>query len=296
MKRILKWSLVGLGAMLGLAVLALGGVYLVSSIKLGRHYATEIAPVAIPRDSAAIARGGHLAHAVSMCVECHGEDLAGQTVIDQPAFAVVSAPNLTRAGRGGELTDQDFVRAIRYGLAPDGRSLVVMPSAEYYYLSDADLGAIIAYVKSVPAARREVKPTRYGPISRTLLALGKMPVLQAELIDSRAARAAPAPGVTVEYGAYLARSCTGCHGPRLSGGVDPAGDPTSPPAANLTPGGLGAWTLADFTRLLREGKRPVGTEVNAAMPWRWLKFLTDDEIAALWMYLRSLPAREFGGR
>jgi mono/diheme cytochrome c family protein len=171
-----------------------------------------------------------------------------------------------------------------------------MPSAQYYHLSDADLGAIIAYLRSVPPARRDLKATSYGPISRVLLAMGKLPVLQAALIDRGAARPVPAPGVTVEYGSYLALPCRGCHGPGLSGGVDPAGDPSWPPTSNLTPEGLGKWSEADFTRLLREGKRPVGTEVNPAMPWRFLRQLSDDEISALWLYLRSVPPRAYGGR
>jgi mono/diheme cytochrome c family protein len=296
MKAVLKWTGIAVGAVLGLVVLAVGCVYLVSTVQLKQRYSLAVEPIAIPSDSAAIARGSHLAHALVMCVDCHGPDLAGSTMIDQPPFAVVSAPNLTAAGLGKQLSDLDLVRAIRYGVAPDGRSLVVMPSAQYYHLTDADLGAVIAYLRSVPAARRDLKPTRYGPISRTLLALGKLPVLQAPLIDRSAPRPAPAPGVTVEYGSYLALPCRGCHGPGLSGGVDPAGDPTWPPTSNLTPEGLGRWTLADFTRVLREGKRPVGTEVNPAMPWRWLSNLSDDEIAALWMYLRTVPARPFGGR
>jgi mono/diheme cytochrome c family protein len=296
MKAVLKWTGIAVGAVLGLVVLAVGCVYLVSTVQLKQRYSLAVEPIAIPSDSAAIARGSHLAHALVMCVDCHGPDLAGSTMIDQPPFAVVSAPNLTAAGLGKQLSDLDLVRAIRYGVAPDGRSLVVMPSAQYYHLTDADLGAVIAYLRSVPPAQRDLKPTRYGPISRTLLALGKLPVLQAPLIDRGAPRPAPAPGVTVEYGSYLALPCRGCHGPGLSGGVDPAGDPTWPPTSNLTPEGLGRWTLADFTRLLREGKRPVGTEVNPAMPWRWLRNLSDDEIAALWMYLRTVPARPFGGR
>lgn len=296
MQALLKWTGIAIGAVIGLVVLTLCAVYLVSTGRLNKRYALEVAPIAVPRDSAAVARGNHLAHSLVMCVDCHGEDLAGTTFIDQPPFAVVSAPNITPAGLGQDLSDLDLVRAIRYGVAPNGRSLVIMPSAQYYYLSDADLGAIIAYLRSVPPARRDLKVTRYGPISRTLLALGKLPVLQAALIDRGAARPAPAPGVTVEYGGYLALPCRGCHGPGLSGGVDPAGDPSWPPTSNLTPEGLGKWSQADFTRLLREGKRPVGTAVNPAMPWRWLQNLSDDEIAALWLYLQSVPARPFGGR
>lgn len=296
MKPILKWAGIALGAVLGLAVLGLCAVYLVSTVQLKKRYSVEVTPIAIPTDSAAIARGSHLAHSLVMCVDCHGEDLAGTTIIDQPPFAVMSAPNLTPAGLGQELSDLDLVRAIRYGVAPDGRSLVLMPSAQYYHLSDADLGAVIAYVRSAPPAQRDLKATSFGPISRTLLALGKLPVLQAPLIDRSAARPSPAPGVTVEYGSYLALPCRGCHGPGLSGGVDPAGDPSWPPTSNLTPEGLGRWSEADFTRLLREGTRPVGTQVNPAMPWRWLKNLTDDEIAALWMYLQTVPPKAYGGR
>ena len=296
MKVLLKWLGVAIGAVIGLGVLALCGGYLVSTVQLKKRYPVAVAPITIPKDSAAIARGDHLAHSLVMCVECHGPDLAAGTVINQPPFAVVTAPNITPAGLGKELSDLDLVRAIRHGVAPHGRSLVVMPSAVYYYLSDADLGAIIAYLRSVPPAQHELKVTRYGPISRTLLALGALPVLQARLIDRSAAGPSPPRAVSVEYGAYLALPCRGCHGPGLSGGVDPAGDPSWPPTSNLTPGGLGKWTLADFTRLLREGKRPVGTEVNPAVPWRWLKNLHDEELAALWMYLQSLPAAPFGGR
>jgi mono/diheme cytochrome c family protein len=296
MKAMLKWVALVVAGVAGLVVVALCAVYLVSTVKLRKHYPLESTSVAVPTDSAAMARGKHLAHAFVLCVECHGEDLAGTTVIDQPPFAVVTAPNLTPAGLGSSLSDLDLVRAIRYGVAPDGRSLVVMPSAQYYYLSDADLGAIIAYVRSAPPVRRDLKATSYGPISRTLLTLGKLPVLQAPMIDRDAQRAEPAPGVTLEYGSYLATPCRGCHGRGLSGGVDPAGDPSWPPTSNLTPEGLGKWSKADFTRLLREGKRPIGTAVNPAMPWRYLGQMTDDEISALWMYLQSVPPRAFGGR
>jgi hypothetical protein len=69
------------------------------------------------------------------------------------------------------------------------------------------------------------------------------------------------------------------------------GAPDWPPAANLTPAGSTKdWSEADFRRLLREGKRPNGTPVNQAMPWRVMKNLTDDEIRAVYLYTRSLPA------
>ncbi|MEO7454619.1 MAG: hypothetical protein ABIY52_00060, partial [Gemmatimonadaceae bacterium] len=74
------------------------------------------------------------------------------------------------------------------------------------------------------------------------------------------------------------------------------GPPDWPPAANLTPAGaIKDWSEQDFARVLREGKRPSGVPVNDAMPWRVLKNMSDDEIGALYMYLRSLPATQTPG-
>jgi hypothetical protein len=69
-----------------------------------------------------------------------------------------------------------------------------------------------------------------------------------------------------------------------------------PPTSNLTPTGIGHWTRDDFARALREGKRPDGTELNTFMPWKIFAGLTDDEVAALWSYLQTVPPKEFGGR
>jgi len=52
----------------------------------------------------------------------------------------------------------------------------------------------------------------------------------------------------------------------------------------------------DFTRALREGRRPSGTEINPFMPWRSYRRMTDDEIGALWLYVQSVPPKPYGGR
>ena len=105
-------------------------------------------------------------------------------------------------------------------------------------------------------------------------------------------------GPTAEYGAYLATSCTGCHGEELTGGPIPGMPPGTPPALNLTRDeqtGLGRWTEADFARALREGKKPDGSELKAPMPWKLTAQLTDDELHALWLHLRTRQAKPFGG-
>src|SRR5690606_10463369 len=106
------------------------------------------------------------------------------------------------------------------------------------------------------------------------------------------------PGVTVEYGRYVANGCIGCHGPNLSGGKIAVGPPNWPDAANLTPppdGHVAKWTEADFMRAIREAKRPDGSELNPVMP-RVFAHMDDTELKAIWKYLETLPAVPTGVR
>jgi hypothetical protein len=68
------------------------------------------------------------------------------------------------------------------------------------------------------------------------------------------------------------------------------------PASNLTRTGIGTWTDADFLKALREGIRPGGTAIDSAMPWKQSGLMTDPEIHAVWLYLKSVPARKYGKR
>lgn len=285
---------IAVGGLLGLALLLVLGVYTASAWKLGANYAITPAPFEISSDSSALARGQHIVTTWG-CRDCHGEDLGGMAFIDDPAVGRVYGSNLTsgRGGIGRTYTDVDWVRALRHGVRADGRPLVLMPSEEYYYLGDDDLGALIAYLKQLPPVDRQEAGTSLGPLGRALVLMGEVP-LAAERIDHDGPRpAAPAPGVTVEYGAYLAKSCMGCHGLDYAGGPIKGAPPDWPPAANLTPhpeDGLGTWSEADFVRALREGRRPDGSEIDAIMP-RAMGQLTDEELEALWMFLESLPPR-----
>ena len=297
MRNILK--LVGWTA-LGLVLLVLGagaGVYALSNAKLHRRYTISVQVPPVPDGAEGVARGRHLVETRG-CLDCHGANLAGHVVINDPAMGVTAGPNITR-GRGG-LPDgfnrEDWVRAIRHGVGHDGRPLVLMPAQEYAHMSDDDVGAIIAYLESVPKVDQASIPVRLGPVARALLVANKMP-LAAEVIDHahvEPAQIAPAP--TADYGRYLAVGCTGCHGPNFSGGKIAAGPPDWPPARNLTPGGdLGHWTEADFIRVLRTARRPDGTELSPVMP-RAFGQLDDTELRALWAYLHTLPAVSTGQR
>jgi mono/diheme cytochrome c family protein len=300
-RKVVKGIGAGLGGLLVIVVLLAAVVYARSNTVIRQSIAVVQPPLAIPTDSASLARGRHLVTGVSSCTDCHGEHLGGTLMIDAPPFMRLAAPNLT-AGAGGSaarLADADWVRAIRHGLGPDGRALAVMPSSAYQYLSDADLGAVIAYVKSVPPVDHLVPPRSFGPVARVQLARGTFPLFRVNDVDHGAAQSVSAPpaAVTAEYGRYLARiaGCTDCHGPGLSGGPVAAAPPHTPPAANITPSAIGGWTDADFVRAVREGKGTGGRQLDPFMPYRYFAF-TDDELQALWLFVRSVPPRPFGNR
>ena len=291
MKRVLKWLGYIVGGLVLLIVIGVGTVYAITSSRFGKSYPTTVETVPVPTDPASIERGRHLATAVGKCQDCHGADFGGTRMMDEAIFMKLTAPNLTagKDGIGAGYTDADYVRAIRYGVARDGKPLLMMPSEAYTSFSDADLGAIIAYLKSVPPADAKVERVKsVGPIARMIYLTSGFPLVAAELIDRTKSRAAVPPGVTVEYGKYLSESggCTSCHLPTLAGGLK-MGDAVT---ANLTQGGpLKSWTEADFFKAIRTGTRPDGTKISEAMPWKSMATMTDDELRATWMFLRSVP-------
>ncbi len=292
MKKLLKWVGIVLGGVLGLIILALAGLLVSTEVRLNRVYAVTAEPVVVSDDPASIAVGKHWAE--MHCQSCHTPDLGGGAFFKDDALGYVDAANLT-AGKGGigsTYTDQDWVRAIRHGVRKDGTSVFIMPSNDFYHLSDSDLAGVIAYFKTVPPVDRETRPRALSPLAKILFAAGVFPnVLYAELIAHDTRPPAPPAGVNPEYGAYLASAhgCASCHGKSLTGGQP--SEPGAPPAPDLTPDGdLGKWTEDDFRTSLRTGRTPDGRELSESMPWRGLGKMTDDEMRAVWMYLRSFSA------
>ena len=286
-----------LGGLVALIVLLVAVAYVASAGAVGKRYSVSDPAPPIPTDSASIARGKHVTRAITKCVACHGDDLGGEVMIDNAAFARVASVNLTRGqgGKGNSLTDQQIVTAIRHGVGGDGRGLIIMPSATYQYLSDEDVADIVAYVRSVPPVNRAEPVSKLGPMGRALVAAGKFQASEALAIDHTAKQhTAPPAGPTAEYGKYLVTvgACKICHGPTLSGGKI-EGPPSPVPAANITPEGLQAYDEASFSRALREGIRPGGTPINEVMPWKLTREMTDDEIRAVWNYLQTVPSKPF---
>jgi mono/diheme cytochrome c family protein len=293
MGRLKRLLLFGLAAIAGIVVLALGILYGASQWRLNQRYEIAVAPLAIPADAATIERGRHLVESVAGCADCHGEDLSGQVFLDAPPFRLVAA-NLTAGGVTGVYSDADWVRAVRYGVRPDGRPLLFMPVKGYSQFSDDDLAAILAYVKSKPPVDNQPGSSSLHLLGRVLLLAGQYQ-LPADTVDPTVAPpAAPPTGRTVEYGQYLAAvgNCRDCHGENLTG--MPPMEPGALPSANLTLGGrLQWWSEADFINAMRTGVRPDGSQITDSMPWRVLAKQTDDELGAIYRYLQSLPKLPF---
>jgi cytochrome c553 len=273
--------------------------------KLARTYTTHTADFPIPypasgQDSvqgaaAALERGKHLVEARYGCAECHGRDFAGGVMVDDPAIGRILGPNLTR-GKGGVTTGfraADWDRIVRHGIKPDGEP-ALMPSEDFREMSDQELSDIIVFIRSQPPVDREIPSPSLGPLGKVLLATGKF-TLSADAVGAERVHAATPPEArpTVDFGRHIAATCMGCHRADLGGGPIVGGDPSWPPAANLTPGpqGIGEWTFAQFRTALREGKRPDGTALRPPMSPMvpYARKMKDVELEALWAYLRSLP-------
>lgn len=296
MKRALKLVGVGLGALFALLFVSVGVAYGVSVSKEGATYTVRDDGFEIPSSPEVIAEGERL-YVSRGCGDCHGEDGGGRTIMDD-APARVTGSNLTRTTDGW--TGRDWSRAVRYGLTADGRSLVFMPSHEYYAMSDRDLAAIAAYVTSLPEVDRELAGTEVRIVGRFIDLAGGFALFPASQIDHAAERPhVPDPAPTAEYGAHLGVGCTGCHGAQLSGGAIPGAPPELGVPLNLTPHetGLGSWSRDDFVRAMREGVTPDGRHLNPEqMPWRNFGRMTDVELHALWAWLQTVPPVPEGNR
>ena len=292
MKKVLKWTgIVLLVLVIGVAVFAFA---MIKKTENRLSHAYEITPeaLAIPTDSASLARGEHLVQAT--CTACHGNDLGGQKFFEDEALATLYTPNLT-AGKGGvgaTYSDGDWVRALRHGTDPKGRPLFIMPSRDFHNLSANDLSAIISYLHTVPHVDRERGVDVFRPMGKLLVSLGAFgDVINAETIDHSAPLPPePEPGPTSAHGKYLVdiHGCRTCHGPELNGGKDP--NPHAPMAPNLTPGGhTGAWDAAGFIKTLRTGITPEGKQLDKEfMAWPYYGQMTDEELTAVFAYLLSL--------
>ena len=291
------------GVIAGAAVI--GGIYVGMQVRafdasMDKVYDIPIPAVTLSTDPAVLARGKHLAESVAACAsrDCHGTDFGGGQTLHIGPLGTMTGPNLTKANLGAAYTDGELARIIHYGIKKDGRSVRFMPAQDFGWLPDADVTAIISYLRSVPNVERENGPMGVGTLAKIIDRQNKfvMDVARRTVLIPR--ETVPAPEPTPAYGRFLARQCSGCHGEGLSGGPIPGAPPNLPIPLNITPDetGIKGWTQADFDKLLQQGIRRNGAALNPFMPFAAFGKMDDTERKALYTYLMSLPPKPFGGR
>lgn len=283
-RRVLKWSAIVLGVIVGLALLAAGYVYFASQRIVNRTYDIAGVEVSLPTDSLSLAEGQRLATIRGCFNGCHGEGVNGQVFFDEPGLARLVAPNLTQVA--ALLTDAELERVIRQGVRRNGRSTLGMPSSMFYQLSDEDLGAILAFIRSVPVSEGPATEIALGPLARLGVVLGKYDP-QTVLIEQVAPRpAAVDTSDRLAFGAYLAMTaCSECHGPNLRGSPE-----------TLTPdlAIAASYSLDDFRRLMQTGKAIGDRELrlmSGVARGRFVHF-TEREVRALHAFLSSLTTAD----
>lgn len=308
MKKILQWLGLGLGGLIALLLLAAAGLALYGQLMFHHQVNRPAYPITADTSPAGLARGEYLVRDVIGCQGCHAASAGeGQTPprdaplsgeSEEVAFGPIQltfAPsNLTpdvETGLGA-WSDTEIARAIREGIGQDGEALAIMPSVLFRSLSDADVAAIVGYLRSLEPVRNPVPPVTANIVGKVALTVGLFePPNPAPAITAPVHQ--PAAG-TAEYGRYLVEvaGCRRCHGPELAGGAMPGAAPEDPPAPNLTSGGeLAGWSEADFLQALTTGLTPSGRILNPAMPWlEYARWQTDD-LRGVYAYLKSVPGQ-----
>lgn len=300
MKGWVKWSLGGAG----LAVLLAAGAVVVgvelAQDKMQRQVKVDVRPVAIASDASTLARGKYLYDSRG-CVDCHGANGGGREFINDGKGMRVAGPNIS-PGAGNVVlryTPEDWVRTLRHGVKPDGRPVFIMPSEDYNRLTNEDLGALVAYVKSLPPASGAAAVLELPLPVRVLYGFGAIRDAAQKIDHTLPPAKAVAEGVNPAHGAYVANMCIGCHGAGLSGGKIPGAPPDWAAASNLTPGEGSVMArypdAATFVAMLRSGKRPDGTAISV-MPFESLRALSDVDAQAVYAFLKTVPARAAGQR
>ena len=282
----------GIAASLAAVVAVLVGVVML--IGLVKFYSPRSAPVpalTVAGSPEQIAHGRHIAS--SFCASCHsatnelpltgGVDLGKDFAMPLGSFVTA---NLTPAGPLKDWSDGEIFRAIRNGIDKDGQGLFAMSGARGRHLSDDDIEAVIAYLRSEPAAANDTPVPLDQPNALALILLGAGVIPEGEAPITTAINM-PAKGPTAEFGKYILsyQDCVLCHGENLTGGEPGQLAPVGPSLSVVK-----GWTQEQFVTTLRTGVDPSGHALDGAlMPWPNFGRMDDDELAAVYAYITSLP-------
>jgi mono/diheme cytochrome c family protein len=309
----LRKILIAIGSVL--VVLIVGGGIFVSARQNLHFDDTPYPDVVASTDSAVIARGHYIVRVVAPCAGCHGDPaqrasyVSGTDVPLVGGFAFDIPPgqfytrNLTSDSTTGlgSVPDKAIARALRFGVGHDGRAL--LPFMEMQGLADDDLRAVVSYLRTQPPVHNPVPPHHYNLLGKVIRA-----TMLSKPVGPSATPLAQSPrGASVETGHYLVESvalCWSCHtersqmtgaltGPRYGGttGFRESYDTArswSPPNITSDPetGRLGKMNEDQFVTRFRQGRIIPGSP----MPWQAFSRMNEEDLRAIYRYLKSVPA------
>jgi mono/diheme cytochrome c family protein len=263
-----------------------------------------------------LARGKYLNDHIVLCTTCHTER-------DWTKFSGPIKPELLGAGgepfplgTGGILhsknitpaalaswSDGELLRAVTQGVSKDGTPLFpLMPYPHFGAMSEDDVHAVLAYIRSLKAIERTVS-------DRTLNFPLNLIVRTIPAANTYGTR--PPPADTVAYGKYMTRAalCSDCHTPmddrgtplagmEFAGGTEFVETGHRVRAANITPDantGIGSWTEQQFIDKFKGFENPTNATLaeheraqNTVMPITAYAGMTREDLAAIYAYLRTL--------
>jgi len=270
MSRWITWGGLALAVALAICYAPRTYVWLASEAILDRRYTLPRSLIRADETHEGVARGARLVR-LAGCTGCHGADLRGKR-LRQPIS--IWASNLRALLRTH--TDEDFDRAARRGLRPDASSLWVMPSQAYLYMRDADIAAILGYVRSLPPVGHATPPPGFNTAVRKRIIRGDLePVAELVQVQMPALDFGP----RFQGGRYIAMfACGTCHGTELTG----SGDRRVPDLSVTL-----HYTRAQFFALLRRGLGARTRKLKTMTPLAKQRFhiLQDWEIDPLYAYL-----------
>jgi cytochrome c553 len=279
MRRLVKWLGIGFGSLVGLAVVTAAAVYAISEWTINKRYDAPLSSITVPTDAAAIQRGARLATVYGCNNSCHGRQMQGLEMYDEPGIAKINAPNLPHVLR--EYSDPELERLIRRGVKRDGTSTWIMPAPMFSHLSDEDLGDIIAFVRSAPMSDGPMREVTIRSLGRVGVVVGKFKPLATQIpVDARRISSADR-STALAFGNYLVMTaCTECHGQDLQGSQI-----VHAPSLAVS----ASYSNADFDRLMRSGVAIGGRLVGLMSEVGQTRFpaLTDEEVVAVREYLRT---------
>lgn len=279
-----------------------------------KTYDAPMPDIKASTDSAVIARGEYLVFGPGHCNECH-TDLEGykKAVVGEKVplsggfpfklpFGTVYSKNITNDKETGigRYTDGEIARTIRYGVKPDGHTMI--PFMRYQGMSDEDLTAVISYLRTTEPVNKVIPDNEWNLMGKAVLAFFIKPEGPATPPPAKVI-----PDTTAAYGKYLTTdisNCANCHTPLDMKTGKPIGEPfsggnifesatlepgVSLMSPNLTPdpetGRITKWTRQEFIERFGEGKKLP----ESAMPWGPYKNFSENDLKAIHAYLTSLP-------